>query len=136
MKTRVSLFLFAVLLVLSVAVAAADTRPLNVAIGYEQALNLGDLEAMTALFADDAVFYSHIGGEAITGHAAIREALAPWSRENRTYEIVSLNMTGNEMTIVVDIADRGIAWGRQTLRATVEDGLIQTMAPLAFRFLF
>ena len=45
-------------------------------------------------------------------------------------------MSGNELTLVIEISDRGIAWGRQTLRATVEDGLIQTMEPVAFRFLF
>ena len=137
MNKTVSLFLLLLgLLVLPVAAAAADTQPLNVAIGYEQALNLGDPDAMTALFADDAVFYRHIGGQAITGQAAIREALAPWARENRTYEIVSLNMTGDEMTLVVDISDQGVTWGRQTLRAVVEDGLIQSLEPVAFRFLF
>ena len=63
MNKKVSLFLLLLgLLVLPVAAAAADTQPLNVAIGSQQALNLGDPDAMTALFADDAVFYRHIGG--------------------------------------------------------------------------
>lgn len=137
MSKKVSLFLLMLgLLVLPVASAAADSQPLNVAIGYEQALNLGDLDAMTALFADDAVFHSHIGGPAITGQAAIREAMAPWSRDGRAYELVSLTMTGDEMILVFDITDRDVTWGRQTLRAVVEDGLIQSLEPVAFRFLF
>ena len=45
-------------------------------------------------------------------------------------------MTGDEMTLVVDISDQGVTWGRQTLRAVVEDGLIQSLEPVAFRFLF
>lgn len=137
MKKKVSLFLLLIgLLALPIAGASADTRPLSLAIGYEQALNLGDLDAMTALFANDAVFVSRIGGEAITGHDAIRDALAPWARPDRTHEVVSLNMNGDELTIVVEIADHGIAWGRQTLRAVVEDGLIRLLEPVAFRFLF
>ncbi len=40
------------------------------------------------------------------------------------------------MIIVVEIADHGIAWGRQTLRAVVDDGLIRLLEPIAFRFLF
>ncbi len=136
MKTRVSLFLFAVLLVLSVAVAAADTRPLNVAIGYEQAFNVGDIDGMTALFADDAVMLDSIGGEPVVGHEAIHDLLAARHRPTRTVEVVGATMSGNELTLVIEISDRGITWGRQTLRATVEDGLIQMMEPVAFRFLF
>ncbi len=137
MNKKMSLFLLLIgLLVLPVAAASADTQPLALAIGYEQALTLGDLSAMTALFAEDAVFINRIGGEAITGQDAIRDALAPWARPDRTHEIVSLNMNGDEMTIVVEIADHGIAWGRQTLRAVVEDGLIRLLEPIAFRFLF
>ena len=136
MKTRVSLFLFAVLLVLSVAVAAADTRPLNVAIGYEQAFNVGDIDGLTALFATDAVMLDSIGGEPVVGHEAIHDLLAARHRPTRTVEVVGATMSGNELTLVIEISDRGITWGRQTLRATVEDGLIQTMEPVAFRFLF
>ncbi len=137
MNKKVSLFLLLIgLLVLPVVSVAADTEPLALAIGYEQALTLGDLDAMTALFADDAVFVSRIGGEAITGQDAIRAAMAPWARPDRTHEIVSLSMNGGEMIIVVEIADHGIAWGRQTLRAVVDDGLIRLLEPIAFRFLF
>jgi hypothetical protein len=134
---KLSVFLLLLgLLALGVSQVAADTQPLSLAIGLENALNLGDPEAMTALFADNAVFVNSIGGEAIAGHEAIQDALAAWSRADRSYEIVSLNMTGGELTIVVEIADHGIAWLRQTLRVVVEDGLIQSLEPVAFRFLF
>ncbi len=137
MKTTLSLFLFLALLALgAVSPAAADTQPLALAIGFEQALNLGDAEAATALFADDAAYATHIGGDYIIGREAIREALAPHFDPDRTYEVVGVTMSGNELTLVVETSDHGIAWLRQTLRATVKDGLIQSMEPVAFRFLF
>ncbi len=136
MKKLVSLFLMSLLLVLAVGVVSADTRPLNVAIGYEQALNLGDPDAAAALFAEDAVFVNLIGGEEIVGRAAIRETLAGQARPGRSFDTVSVQMSGNELTLVVDIADRGITWGRQTLRAIVEDGQIRSMETVAFRILF
>ena len=136
MNKKVSLILLLGLLALPAASAAADTQPLSLAIGLEEALNLGDPAAMTALFADDAVFINGIGGEAITGRDAIGDVLAVWSRLDRSHEVVSLNMAGDEITVVVEIADHGITWGRQTLRMVVEDGLIRSLEPIAFRFLF
>lgn len=137
MKTTLSLFLFLALLALgSVSPAAADTQPLALAIGFEQALNLGDAAGMTALFADDAAYATRIGGDLITGREAIREALAPHFDPDRTFEVVGVTMSGNQLTLVVETSDHGIAWLRQTLRATVKDGLIQSMEPIAFRFLF
>jgi hypothetical protein len=133
---KVSLILLLLgLLVLPVASAAADTQPLSLAIGLEEALNLGDPEAMTALFTDDAVFINGIGGEAITGRDAISEVLAGQTRPERSFEIVSLHMDDSHLTMMVDIADHGIAWGRQTLEVVVEDGLIRLLEPVAFRFL-
>lgn len=137
MKTTLSLFLFLALLALgAVSPAAADTQPLALAIGFEQALNLGDAAGMTALFANDAAYATHIGGDFITGREAIREALAPHFDPDRTFEVVGVTMSGNQLTLVVETSDHGIAWLRQTLRATVKDGLIQSMEPIAFRFLF
>ena len=137
MKSKFTLFLLLVLLVFGMAnSAAADTQPLALVIGFEQALNLGDVEGMTALFADDAAYATHIGGDFITGREAIRDALAPHFDPDRTFEIVGVTMSGNQLTLVVETSDHGIAWLRQTLRATVEDGLIQSMEPVAFRFLF
>lgn len=137
MIKKVSLFLLLGLLVLSgVSVAAADTQPLFLAISYEEALNLGDYEAIAAMFADDAVYYRWAGGGAVAGRDAIGELLAAESGPNRSFDIVGANMDGHELTLSVEIADRGIAWGRQTMRAVVEDGLIQSMELVAFRFLF
>lgn len=125
-----------VLLVFTVATAAADTRPLNVAIGFEQALNLGDPDAAAALFATDAIFVSTIGGDEIAGREAIRAVLASHARPGRSFEYVSVHMSGSELTLVIDVSDRGITWGRQTMRAVVENGQIRLMETVAFRFLF
>ena len=137
MKSKFSLVLMLGLLVIvGVAQVAADTQPLSLAIGFEQALNLGDAEAMTALFADDAVYARYIGGDFITGREAIRDALSPQFDPDRTFDIVGVTMVDNQLTLVVEISDHGIAWMRQTLRATVREGLIQSLEPVAFRFLF
>lgn len=137
MKSKVSLVLLLGLLVFGfVAQVAADTQPLSLAIGFEQALNLGDVDGMTALFAEDAVYSSRIGGEAVIGRDAIRAALALQSDPDRTFDIVGVTMAGDQLTLVVDISDHGIAWLRQTLKAVVEDGLIRSLQPIGYRFLF
>lgn len=137
MKSKFSLVLMLGLLVIvGVAQVAADTQPLSLAIGFEQALNLGDAEAMSVLFADDAVYARYIGGDFITGREAIRDALSPQFDPDRTFDIVGVTMVDDQLTLVVEISDHGIAWMRQTLRATVRDGLIQSLEPVAFRFLF
>jgi len=137
MKSKFSLVLFLVLLVFGMAGRArADSQPLALAIGYEQALNLGDINAMSALFADDAVYVNTIGGDPIVGRDAIRQLLDAQSDPDRAFEIVYLTMSGGHLTMMVDISDRGITWGRQTLEMVVEDGQIQSLEPVAFRFLF
>lgn len=136
MHKIVSLFLLALLLFVGVSHVAADTRPLSLAVGYEQALNVGDFDATAALFADNARFVNTIGGEAIIGRDAIRALLEGQSDPDRSYEVVWVTMAGNNLTMMVDISDRGIAWGRQTLDVVVEDGQIQSMETVGFRFLF
>jgi hypothetical protein len=134
---KVYLILLLGLLVLGgVSQVAADTQPLSTAIGFEQALNLDDGAAMSALFAEDAVLINGIGGAAVVGREAIEEVLASQTRPERSFDIVWVNMSGDQLTLMVDISDRGITWGRQTLELIVEDGLIQSYEPVAFRFLF
>ena len=88
MKSKFSLVLFLVLLVLGMAGRArADSQPLALAIGYEQALNLGDINAMSALFADDAVYVNTIGGDPIVGRDTIRQLLDAQSDPDRAFEI-------------------------------------------------
>jgi hypothetical protein len=134
-KMSLFLFLLGLLALGGVSRVAADTQPLFLAIGFEEALNLGDIDAATALFADDAAYVKYIGGEAITGRAAIRDELATQTNPNRTYDVVAANMSGGQLTLVVEIADHGITWGRHTMRLAVEDGLIQSMETVAFRLL-
>lgn len=137
MIKKVSLFLLLGLLVLSgVSVVAADTQPLALAISYEEALNLGDQATLAGMFADEAVYYRWVGGGEVAGREAIGELLAAQSGANRQFEIVGAGMDGNQLTLNVEIADRGVVWGRQTMRAVIEDGLIQSMELVAFRFLF
>lgn len=137
MNKKVFLVLLLGLLVLSgVSQASANTEPLSLAIGFEQALNLDDGAAMSALFAEDAVLINGIGGAAVVGREAIEEVLASQTRPERSFDIIWVNMSGGQLTLMVDIADRGITWGRQTLELTVEDGLIQSYETVAFRFLF
>ena len=136
MHKKVSLFLLlALLLFVGVSHVAADTRPLSLAVGYEQALNLGDFEVMSGLFADDAVYVNYMGGDPVVGRDAIRELLESQSDPDRSYEVIFATMAGDELTLMVDISDRGITWGRQTFRVVVEGGLIQSMQTVGFRIL-
>jgi hypothetical protein len=134
-KSVLFVLLMGLMLLTGVATVAADTQPLFLAIGFEEALNLGDVDAAANLFADDAAYVKYIGGEAITGRAAIRDALATQTNPNRSYDVVGASMSGGQLTLVVEIADQGITWGRHTMRLVVEDGLIQSMETVAFRFL-
>lgn len=137
MIKKVSLFLLLGLLVLGgVSTAAADTQPLYLAISYEEALNVGDSATFAALFADDAVYYRWAGGGEVVGRDAISEMLAGHSRPGRRFEVVSANMGDEELILSYEISDHGIVWGRQTVRAEIEDGLMQSMELVAFRFLF
>jgi hypothetical protein len=135
-KVSIFLLLLGMLVLGRVSHVAADTQPLSTVIGFEQALNLDDGAAISALFAEDAVLINGIGGAAIVGREAIEEILAGQTRPERSFDIVWANMSGDQLTLMVDISDRGITWGRQTLELTVEDGLIQSYEPVAFRFLF
>lgn len=135
-KTVLFVVLLGLLVIAGIAPVRADTQPLSLAVGFEQALNLGDVEAMTALFAADGTYVHTVGGQEIVGRDAIRDFLSSRSKADRNYEVVGATMTGNQLTLVVDIADRGITWGRQTLHVVVEDSLIQSMELVAFRFLF
>lgn len=135
-KMSLFLFLLGLLALGGVSQVAADTQPLSTVIGFQQALNLDDGAAMSALFAEDAVLINGIGGAAVVGREAIEEVLAGQTRPERSFDIVWVNMSGDQLTLMVDISDRGVTWGRQTLELIVEDGLIQSYEPVAFRFLF
>lgn len=137
MKSKFSIVLLLVLLAFGMAGrAGADTQPLALAIGFEQALNLGDVDTMVGLFADNAVYVNTIGGDPIVGRDAIRALLDAQSDPDRAFEVIYLTMNGDRLTMMVDISDRGITWGRQTLEMVVEDGLIRSLEPVTFRFLF
>lgn len=138
MKSKFSLVLLVLglLAIVGIAPAHADTQPLSLAIGLEEALNLGDAEAMTALFTLDGSYVHTVGGDEVIGREAIRDFLAVRSNANRSYEVVGATMNGHSLTLIVDVADSGITWGRQTVHVVVEDGLIQSMELVAFRFLF
>jgi hypothetical protein len=134
-KMSLFLLLLGLLALGGVSRVAADTQPLFLAIGYEEALNLGDIDAAANLFADNAAYVKYIGGEAITGRAAIRDALAMQTNPNRSYDVVAASMSGGQLALVVEIADHGITWGRHTMRLIIEDGLIQSMETVGFRLL-
>lgn len=140
MNKRLSLVLVLALLLIAGALAvparAASTQPLTVAVSFETALNAGDFAGLTGLFAPDGVYVDGVGGEEIRGAAAIHKLFEGQHRDFRTYEIVGASMAGDRLTLTVEISDHGVAWGRQTLQATVEDGLLVRLEPIGFRFLF
>jgi hypothetical protein len=117
-------------------VSAADTQPLAVAMSYEAALSAADFDGLSGLFAEDATYRETVGGQPIAGRDAIRERLAQRHSDSRQYEVVAVSLNGDQLTMTVDITDRGVTWGRHTLRATVEDGLISALETVSFRFLF
>lgn len=91
------------------------------------AINTGELDAATALFAADAVASYALTDRSYEGSNEIGVFLDDLHGERREYEIVQLAMVGDTVTLTVDIADSGHVWGQATLEVEVLNGMIQSL---------
>ena len=80
---------------------------------FATALNAGDLDALTSLYASDAALVAQ-PGQAATGKAAIREALAGFLAMK---PVITLSTRG-----IVKTADLALLYSSWVLRGTGPDG--------------
>ena len=85
---------------------------------FATALNAGDLDALTSLYASDAALVAQ-PGQAATGKAAIREALAGFLAMK---PIITLTTRG-----IVKTADLALLYSSWVLRGTGPDGMAVEM---------
>jgi hypothetical protein len=133
-KNRSSKFLvvmaaLAMMLVLPFPLYAQETDPESVVNALFEAFNAGDVEAIAAFYADDAVVRFPDENETLTGAEEIR----PWIEElgamNFAIEATSIQVEGDTVTVAIRTwADPSRALGIAPLEATdvyiVKDGKI------------
>jgi hypothetical protein len=98
-------------------------------------LNAGDIDGALSAFAEDAVVKSNLSNEEWAGTEEITALLESRIRDGRKFQVVS-HYTRESLELTVEVSDNGIAWGRETLEATVEDGMIKELTTTGFRLLF
>ena len=124
------------------AQVAPEALPAVVVESLFAALNEGDLDSAMTAFAAGATAENRPGGQAYLDLDQIAAMLEGWQRGDREYEVLGEEITSvitsavdnlDIVTSEVEISDRGIAWGRQTIMAVVYDGQIQKLYVTRFR---
>ena len=103
--------------------------------GLFTAINAGELDAASALFAKDVVAGYALTDQSYEGSAEIGIFLDQLHGERREYEIVQLAMVGDTVNLTVDIADGSHIWGQATLTVEVQDGMIQSLKVIETRLM-
>jgi len=86
--------------------------------GYD-GLTTDTIEELVARFTTDAELTIAARGERYVGTAEISRYLASTVPQGRIYTLAGANKTENGFVATVDVADRGVRWGRLTFDATV-----------------
>lgn len=112
-----------------VALSAQEADPAEVINAANAAWNAGDVEALKALFADEAVVYFPDWDETITGREQIDAWIEALAASNFEIQPESTEVEGNTVTVVAKVwADESRAMGIAPLVTTdvytVQDGLI------------
>lgn len=97
------------------------------------ALNSGDVDAAAVWFAEDAIVENHVRKETYRGESAIRQMLAGMQKDGRQFTIISSVDDGDIVRATVEVSDRGIVWGTQTVEAEIRDDMVYSLAITAFR---
>jgi ketosteroid isomerase-like protein len=113
--------------------AQASTTPVLAVDSMFTALNSGEMEAAAAAFTSDAVAENKVRGETFAGTDEISQMLAGMYREGRQFKIVDAEMDGDRITAQVEVSDRGIVWGTETILAEVKDSKLRSFTVSAFR---
>ncbi len=136
MKTRILVVLFFGLLVLAlimnVAQASHTTEPLLAVSNVFTALSSGEVDTAASAFAENAVAENLVRGETYRGLAEVRQMLQEMGANGRRYEVVGYEQTGDTIIAQVEVSDRGLAWGTETILAQVQDGKVQTFNVTGF----
>lgn len=83
------------------------------------ALNNGDIDTAVATFDAEATVEVLPQHEKYLGGAEIRPVLQAMQHQGRHFEVVGGQITGDNITLTVEISDRGRVWGTQTIIARV-----------------
>ena len=114
-------------------VAQANMAPVYAVDNLYSALNQGQVEQALTTFEEGAQATNALRDQTYAGLDEIETLLADWAHEDRTYEIVYLEMAGDQVTARVNIADYGHVWAQQTIETTVApDGKLEMLEVTSF----
>lgn len=77
---------------------------------FVEALNSGDVDTAVTIFAENSLVEDLAHHETYLGPAEIRPMLQAMWHEGRQYEIIHLEMTGDTITMNLEISDHGTVW--------------------------
>jgi hypothetical protein len=112
--------------------ATANFNPVAALENLFAGLNSNEVELALFLFADDAIAKNEVRKEMYRGINEIRQMLQSMQRDGRRFEIVGVEINGDTITARVEVSDKGIVWGTQTIEAVVKDDRLQSFTVKAF----
>ena len=136
MKARILVAVFFGLVVLALIANAAQashtTEPLLAVSNVFTALSSGEVDTAASAFAKNAVAENRVRGETYRGLAEVRQMLREMGVNGRRYEVVEYQQTGDTIIAQVEVSDRGLTWGTETILAQVKDGKLQSFTVTGF----
>jgi len=142
MKTKRFAVLLVGLMILAVVPASALADHLAIPIPAPFAvpdlyasMNAGDNDGAASVFAEDVVVKSNLTKGEWAGWEEIAALLESRIRDGREFQVVS-HYTREGLDLTLEVSDNGIAWGREMLEVTVEDGMIKEMTTTGFTLLY
>ena len=142
MKTKRFTILLVGLMILAAvpASALADHMPFPVPAPFAvpdlyESLNAGDIDGALSVFAEDAVLKSNLTKGEWAGREEIGALLESRMRDGREFQVVS-HYTREGLELIVEVSDNGIVWGRETIEAMIEGGMIRELTTTGFRLLY
>ena len=137
MKARilaVMLIGVAILALIVKGVQAQDrNEPLLAVTNLFTGLSSGEVDTAVTAFAENATAENRLRGESYQGLAQIRQMLQEMSANGRQYEIIGYQQTGDTIIAQVEVSDRGLAWGTETILAEVQNGKLEAFNVTGFR---
>ena len=137
MKARILVVMLVGIVVLALIVNGVQAQdrnePLLAVNSVFSALSSGEVDTAASAFAENATAENRVRGETYQGLAQIRQMLQAMSANGRQYEVIGYQQTGDTIIAQVEVSDRGLAWGTQTILAEVKDGKVQAFDVAAFR---
>lgn len=137
MKARILAVVLVALVGVFVLLSGRQAQAVNsAAVAVEDlftALNAGEVDAAVAYFAEDAVAENWVRGERYSGAAEIAQMLRGMQRDGRRFDLQSVSGSGDTVMLKVEVSDRGLVWGTQTILVGVADGKIESFKVTGFR---